>query len=95
MADSGGGWFWRIGDGDHYCPETDLVLAADITPPEQIKALTDVGLTVYALPNPLTIDDMFNDLRTIAQLTDHQVETERLVADLATRVTAVSPIPQL
>lgn len=70
--------------------QPDLVLVADITPPEQIKALTDVGLTVYALPNPTTLPDMFANLRTIAQLTGHEAETEALVADLEARVTAVA-----
>ncbi|MBK8990077.1 MAG: ABC transporter substrate-binding protein [Chloroflexi bacterium] len=89
VADIGGG-FGELAMETIIALEPDLVLAADITPPEQIKALTDVGLTVYALPNPLTLDDMFNNLRTVAQLTGHQAETERLVADLAARVTAVT-----
>jgi len=70
--------------------QPDLVLVADITAPEQIQALTDVGLTIYALPNPTTLPDMFANLRTVAQLTGHEAETEALVSELEGRVTAVS-----
>ena len=68
----------------------DLVLAADITPPEQIEALQAVGLTVFALANPTDLEGMYDNLRTVAQLTGHEEETEVYVAELEERVTAVS-----
>jgi len=89
VADIGGG-FGELAMETIIDLQPDLVLVADITAPEQIKALTDVGLTVYALPNPTTLPDMFANLRTIAQLTGHEAETEVLVSDLEARVTAVA-----
>ncbi len=68
----------------------DLVLAADITPPEQVEALAEVGLTVFALPNPVDLDGLYANLNTVAQLTGHEEETDLLLAELKARVTAVS-----
>ena len=70
--------------------EPDLILAADITAPEQIQALTDVDLTVFALPNPVELPGMFDNLRIVALLTGHEAETEELIVTLEERVTAVS-----
>lgn len=67
----------------------DLVLAADITPQEQIKSLEDLGLTVFALPNPTELDGMYDNLRTVATLTGHTDETETLITSLKARVKAV------
>jgi iron complex transport system substrate-binding protein len=68
----------------------DLVLAAEINTPEQVKALEDLGLTVYFLQNPTTLDEMYTNLMTIAQLTGHTDEAETLVTALKTRVDAVA-----
>jgi iron complex transport system substrate-binding protein len=67
--------------------EPDLVLAAEIHPPELVKQLEDLGLTVYYLKNPLTIEEMYGNLEIVGQLTGHDV-TE-LVDALKDRVAAV------
>ena len=64
----------------------DLVLAADITPPEQIKILEDLGITVFMLPNPTDLDGMYANLRSAAQLSGHVAETETLIGSLQMRV---------
>ena len=69
--------------------EPDLVLAAEINTPEQVKALSDLGLTVFFLSNPTSLDEMYINLLTIAELTGHLEETEVLVKDLQDRVAAV------
>lgn len=69
--------------------EPDLVLAAEINTPEQVKALSDLGLTVYLLANPTSLDEMYGNLLTLAELTGHVPETESLVAELKDRVAAV------
>jgi iron complex transport system substrate-binding protein len=68
----------------------DLVLAAEINTPEQVKALEDLGVTIYYLSNPTTLDEMFSNLATVAQLTGNQSEAETLVASLQERVKAVN-----
>jgi cobalamin transport system substrate-binding protein len=68
----------------------DLVLAAEINTPEQVKALEDLGVTIYLLPNPTSLDEMFSNLSTVAQLTGNQSQAETLVASLQERVKAVN-----
>jgi len=65
----------------------DLVLAAEINTPELVKQLEDLGLTVYYLSNPLTLEEMYTKLETVAELTGHDVS--ELVSSLQARVAAV------
>jgi len=67
----------------------DLVLAAEINTPEQVKQLEDLGLTVYYLKNPLTLEEMYGNLEIVAQLTGHQDEAAALIESLKKRVAAV------
>ena len=67
----------------------DLVLAAEINTPEQVKQLEDLGLTVYYLKNPLTLEGMYGNLEIVAQLTGHESETATLIESLKARVAAV------
>jgi len=65
----------------------DLVLAAEINSPELVKQLEGLGLTVYYLKNPTTIEEMYKNLDIVGQLTGH--DTTDLVNSLKTRVKAV------
>lgn len=67
----------------------DLVLAAEINTPEQVKQLEDLGLTVYYLNNPLTLEEMYGNLEIVAQLTGYEEEAATLIESLKTRVAAV------
>ncbi len=67
----------------------DLVLAAEINTPELVKSLEDLGLTVYDLKNPTTLDAMYGNLETVAELTGHEAETQALIQSLKRRVAAV------
>jgi iron complex transport system substrate-binding protein len=67
----------------------DLVLAAEINTPEQVKQLEDLGLTVYYLKNPLTLEEMYSNLELVAQMTGHEAETATLIESLKARVAAV------
>lgn len=69
--------------------QPDLVLAAEINTPEQVKQLEDLGLTVYYLKNPLTLEEMYGNLEIVAQLTGHEEETAALIESLKARVAAV------
>ncbi|HET9908568.1 MAG TPA: cobalamin-binding protein [Anaerolineales bacterium] len=69
--------------------QPDLVLAAEINTPEQVKQLEDLGLTVYYLKNPLTLEEMYSNLELVAQLTGHEAETTTLIESLKARVAAV------
>ena len=67
----------------------DLVLAAEINSPELVKTLEGLGLTVYYLANPTTLDGMFANLKTVAELTGHVEETTTLIQTLKARVAVV------
>ncbi len=67
----------------------DLVLAAEINTPEQVKALENLGLRVYYLSNPKTLDDLYANLEIVAKLTGHESDAAKLVTSLKTRVAAV------
>ena len=65
----------------------DLVLAAEINTPELVKQLEDLGLTVYYLKNPTTLEELYNNLGIVGQLTGHDVSG--LVDSLKARVKVV------
>lgn len=88
LTDIGGG-FGALNTEAIIALEADLVLAADLTPPEQIQTFEDLGLTVFSLPNPNNFETLYENLRTVAKLTGHESETEELVAKLQARVSAV------
>ena len=67
----------------------DLVLAGEINTPELVNSLQKLGLTVYYLPNPTTLEGMFANLETVGQLTGHSSEAGVLVKSLTARVAAV------
>ncbi len=68
----------------------DLVLMTGINTPEQVKALEDLGITVYYLPNPVSLDDLFVNIETVGKLTGRGAEAEKLAADLRARLQAVT-----
>jgi iron complex transport system substrate-binding protein len=68
----------------------DLVVATEINTPEQVKALEDLGLTVYYIKNPVQLDGLYPILETVGQLTGHEKEAAELVKSLTARVTKVT-----
>jgi cobalamin transport system substrate-binding protein len=69
--------------------EPDLVLAADINAPEQIAAIEDLGITVFQLGNPTDLDGLYENMRTVAELTGHEEETETWIETAKARVATV------
>lgn len=72
--------------------DPDLILAAGITPPEQIQAMEDVGLPVFVLGNPSGFEGLFENLETVGILTGHEAEAQALVEDLRTRLDNITSI---
>ncbi len=68
----------------------DLVVLTEINTPEQVKALEDLGLTVYYIKNPVQLDGLYPILETVGQLTGHEKEASELVSSLTARVAAVT-----
>jgi iron complex transport system substrate-binding protein len=67
----------------------DLVLSGGINTPEQVKALEDLGITVFYLGNPSTLEEMYANLELVAKLTGRETEAAALVESLKARVKAV------
>ncbi len=67
----------------------DLVLAAEINTPELVASLAKLGLTVYYLKNPVTLDGLYANLETVGSLTGHAADATILVASLKVRVAVV------
>jgi len=67
--------------------EPDLVLAAEINTPELVSQLEELGLTVFYVNNPTTIEEMYGSLENVAALTGH--DASELIDALKARVAAV------
>ncbi len=67
----------------------DLILAAEINSPEQVKALEDLKLTVYYLQNPKAFDDLYANLETVGKLTGRSAEAAKLNESLKARYDSV------
>jgi iron complex transport system substrate-binding protein len=68
----------------------DLVIAAEINTPEQVKALEDLGLNVYYIANPTSLEDLYLILETIGTLTGNEQSASELVESLRARVEVVA-----
>ncbi len=69
--------------------QPDLVIAAEINTPEQVKALEDMGLTVYYLANPADLAGIYDMLLTVGKLSGREAEAEALNQSLKARVQKV------
>jgi iron complex transport system substrate-binding protein len=69
--------------------QPDLVLAAEITPEEQVAQLEQLGITVYWLANPLDFEGLYANLVLVGQMTGRELEATDLATSLQARVAAV------
>lgn len=68
----------------------DLILAADLTPPEQIETLENLDLVVFQVRNPVKFSDLFEILGDLGRMTGHTQEADTLAAQLRERTEKVS-----
>jgi iron complex transport system substrate-binding protein len=69
--------------------QPDLVIAGGINPPELVASLENLGLTVYFLSNPVTLDELYVKLSIVGDLTGHEMEALDLSISLEARAKAV------
>jgi iron complex transport system substrate-binding protein len=67
----------------------DLVVAAEINTPEQVKALEDLGITVYYIANSTSLEGLYPILETMGKITGHEDVSSALVDSLKARVEGV------
>ncbi len=84
-----GGGFGALDTETLIALQPDLVLASELTPPEQVAALEKLNLKVYLLANPLDLEGMLENLRLVGQITGKQAEAQALIDQLTSRIKAV------
>jgi iron complex transport system substrate-binding protein len=77
--------------------EPNLVLAAEINTPELVKQLEDLGLTVYYLKNPVTLEEMYVNLETWWTRSRHasRLWMKRLLWQAHTRLSFTRSTPRM
>ena len=67
----------------------DLILVAYGTSIDVINTLEGLGLTVFGIKST-DLDDVLNDIRTIGEITDKEVEADTLTSEMAIGIQAVT-----
>jgi iron complex transport system substrate-binding protein len=67
----------------------DLVLTGEITTPELVASLENLGIKVFYLKNPLNLDEMVAMLKTVGALSGHTPEADNLAKNLQQRASTL------
>ncbi len=67
----------------------DLILVAHGTPMEVINTMVGLGLTLFGIKST-DLDDVLNDIRTVGEITDKEVEAQALTSEMAVGIQAVT-----
>jgi iron complex transport system substrate-binding protein len=70
----------------------DLVLAGEITTPELVTSLENLGIKVFYLKNPLNLDEVYAMLKNIGTITGHSAEADKLVKSLQQRASTLQEL---
>ena len=74
----------------------DLVLAAQINTPEQVKSLENMGLTVFYLTNPEHLVGLYQNMQSIGTLTGKNEQAAALIQSLELRIkTVIDKLPTI
>lgn len=88
LADVGGG-FGELNSEVIVSLQPDLVLASVLTPPEQLQALETLGLQVFVLDNPRSLDELYAQMLQVGQMTGRAGEAAAQVGALQAREAAI------
>ena len=69
--------------------DPDLILVAHGTPIEVVSSMAGLGLTVFGIKTT-DLDDLVNDIRRIAEITDTEAEAQALTLEMESRIQAVT-----
>jgi iron complex transport system substrate-binding protein len=67
----------------------DLILVAHGLPLEVIDTLENLGLTVFGIKTT-NLDDVLNDIGTVGEITDKEVEAQALTSEIESRIKAAT-----
>jgi len=71
--------------------QPDLILASDTNPFDIITNLEGLGLTVFGIKS-IDLDDVQNDIRTVGEITDKEVEAQALTSEMTEGIQAVTDV---
>ena len=69
--------------------DPDLILVSYGTSMEVINGMVGLGLTVFGIKST-DLDDVLNDIRTIGEITDKEIEAQALTSEMESRIQAVT-----
>ena len=69
--------------------DPDLILVAHGTPMDVINSMAGLGLTVFGIKTT-DLNDLLNDIRRIAEITDKEVGAQALTSEMESRIEAVT-----
>lgn len=69
--------------------EPDLILAAEITAPDQVETLRGLGLTVFVVINPDDFEGLYNNVLVVGTICGRDANAQSLADKLRGRVNAV------
>lgn len=67
----------------------DLVIAAEISAPEQLKSIEDLGIPVYQVKNPTDLESMPDLFRKFGELLGESERMEEVAEDFETRLATI------
>ena len=71
--------------------QPDLILASDTNPFDIITNLEGLGLTVFGIKS-IDLADVQNDIRTVGEITDKEVEAQVLTSEMTEGIQAVTDV---
>ena len=69
--------------------DPDLILVSYGTSMEVIDGMVALGLTVFGIKST-DLDDVLNDIRTIGEITDKEIEAQALTSEMESRIQAIT-----
>lgn len=69
--------------------DPDLILVSYGTSMEVIDGMVALGLTVFGIKST-DLDDVLNDIRTIGEITDKEMEAQALTSEMESRIQAIT-----
>ena len=70
--------------------EPDLVLAAEINTAELVQFIEDLGIPVFYISNPLTMDDLYTNILHVGFLSGNEETAQQVIVDFKERVAAIN-----
>ena len=85
----GGPWGTSIDVEKIVALQPDFILAEEVNGIEVIDTLAGLGFKVFGIKST-DLDDLLDDIKTVGQITDKEVEADELIAQMTSKIRAVT-----